>query len=67
MENNDSNFKLLVAKAKLQELKGQKMLIEQALNFLNKTDNSSKEKITPLKDSVGEERQDLTTLISPKI
>ena len=51
MENNDSNFKLLVAKAKLQELKGQKMLIEQALNFLNKTDNSSKEKITPLKDS----------------
>ena len=43
MENNDSNFKLLVAKAKLGELKGQKMLIEQAINFLNKTDNSSKE------------------------
>ena len=43
MENNDSNFKLLVAKAKLGELKGQKMLIEQAMNFLKKKPELSKE------------------------
>jgi hypothetical protein len=49
---DDFNFKLLAAKMRLGELRGQKMFLDQAINFLQNTDENLTEKtILPNKNS----------------